>query len=48
MNTDYSRADFRASKMKWESTLDQRGSGYFDALWERGDCILVLNAPQYV
>lgn len=33
MNTDYSGADFRASQMKWDSFLDQRGPGYFDALW---------------
>lgn len=35
MNTDYSGADFRATQMKWDSTLDQRGPGYFDALWEK-------------
>lgn len=35
MNTDYTGADFRANQMKWDSTLEQRGPGYFNTLWEK-------------
>lgn len=35
MNTDYTEVDFRTSQMEWDSTLEQKGSGYFTPLWEK-------------
>jgi len=35
MNTDYIEADFQATQMKWDSTLEQKGPGYFALVWER-------------
>lgn len=35
MNIDYTEVDFRASQMKWDSTLEQKGLGYFPSVWEK-------------